>query len=77
MSLKALEFAEDDGRMHAVYCLRGEDVALYGDERRMGAGKSPDVDRFKVRFRILRAGRAGEDEGRWGKDGHEAVELLQ
>lgn len=50
MLLKALEFSEDDGRMYAAYCLRGEDVALYADERRMGAGNSPDVDMFKVRL---------------------------
>lgn len=69
--------------MHSDYCLRGEDVVAYTDERQMRAGNSPEVDRVRVRFRVLRAteggmeGRAGEDEGHWAKGGGEAVELLQ
>ena len=43
--LRASElFAEDDGRVHAVYCLRGGDLAFYAGERQVEGESSPDVD---------------------------------
>ena len=39
--LRASElFVEDDGRVHAVYGLRGGDVAFYAGERQMEGGSS-------------------------------------
>ena len=50
--LRASElFAEDDGRVHALYCLRGEDVAFYVGERQVEGGSSPEVGTVEVRFR--------------------------
>lgn len=43
-------FAGDDGRVHAVYYLRGEGVAFHAGERQEG-GNSPEVDTVEVRFR--------------------------
>ena len=49
--LRASElFVEDDGRVHAVYCLR-ENVAFYAGERQVEGGSSPEVDTVVVRFR--------------------------
>ena len=33
-------FAEDDGSIHTVYCLRGGDVAFYASERQVEGGRS-------------------------------------
>ena len=70
-------FAEDDGRVHAVYYLRGGDVAFYAGDRQVEGGSSPGVDTEEVRFTGFRSdqgGSAGEEDGsKWG----EAVELLQ
>ena len=50
--LRASElFAEDDGRVHAVYGLSGGDVAFYEGERQVKEGRSPEVDTVEVRFR--------------------------
>lgn len=52
-------FAEDDGRVHVAYCLRGEGMVCYTSERQMEGGKSPEeytVDGD--------GGRAGKDEWR-------------
>ena len=60
--LRASElFAEDDGRVHAVYCLRGGDVVFYAGERQVEGGKSPWIDKVEVRFR----GSKGLEEGRF------------
>ena len=37
-------FAEDDGSVHAVYGLRGGDVAFYVAERQVEEGSSPEVN---------------------------------
>ena len=44
-------FAEDDGSMHIVYCLRGGDVAFYAGERQVEGGSIPGRDTMEVRFR--------------------------
>ena len=60
--LRASElYAEDDGKVHAVYCLRGRDVAFFVGERQVKAGDSPGVDTVEVRFK----GSKG-DQGRKG-----------
>ena len=61
--LKASElFAEDDdGRVHAVYCLRGGDAAFYADERLVEGGNVPGVDTVEGRFRS-----SNGDQGRNG-----------
>ena len=43
-------FAEDDGKVHATYSLRGEDVSFYAGKRQVGGGNSPGVDTVEVRF---------------------------
>lgn len=48
---KAELFAEDDGRVHAVNCLRGEDKAFYAGESLAERGSSSGVDTVEVRFR--------------------------
>ena len=55
-------FAEDDGSVHAVYGLRGGDVAFYEGEWQVEEGSSPEVDTVEVRFR----GSKG-DQGRRGR----------
>ena len=81
--LRASElYAEDDGKVYAVNCLKGRDVAFFAGERQIMAGDSPGVDTVEVRFR----GSKG-DQGRKGAvlvrtkgdggGGGEAVELLQ
>ena len=37
-------FPEDDSRVHAVYCIRGKDVAFYAGKRQMRRGNSTEVD---------------------------------
>ena len=50
--LRASElFAEDDGRVHAVYCFRGGDVAFHSGERQVEKRSSPEVNTVEVRFR--------------------------
>ena len=50
--LRASElFAEDDGRVHAVYCLRGGVVAFYAGERQVEGGSSPGIGWVVVHFR--------------------------
>ena len=44
-------FAEDDGSIHAVYCLRGGDVAFNTSERQVEGGRSPEVDTVGVNVR--------------------------
>ena len=52
LPLRATElFAVDDGRVHAVYCLRGGDVTFYAGERQVEGGSSPGIDKVEVRFR--------------------------
>jgi len=52
MSLPLSElFAEGDGRVHAVYCLRGGDVAFYAGECQVKRGNSPKGDMVEVHFR--------------------------
>ena len=81
--LRASElFAEDDGSVHAVYCLSGGDVAFYAGERQVEGGSSTGIDKVEVRFR----GSKG-DQGRRGAvlvrtkgdrgTGGETVELMQ
>ena len=43
--------AGDDGSVHAVYCLRGGDVAFYAVEWQVEGGSSPEIDTVEVRFR--------------------------
>ena len=43
-------FPEDDGSVHAVYDLRGGDVAFYEGERQVEEGSNPKVDTVEVRF---------------------------
>ena len=75
-------FAEDDGRVRTVYCLRGEDVAFYTGERQVEGRSSPEKDTLEVCFRRSKGdqGRRGAvlvrtrgDRGRWS----ETVELIQ
>lgn len=50
MLLSALEvFKEDDGRIHAMYCLRG-DVAFFAGEWQMEPGNSPEVNAIEAKF---------------------------
>lgn len=44
-------FAEDDGRVHALYCVRGGDVTFYAGERQKEGGSSLGIDTVDVRFR--------------------------
>ena len=37
-------FPENDGRMHAVYCLRGGDVGFWADECQWQRENSPEMD---------------------------------
>ena len=81
--LRASEvFAEDDGRVHAVYCLRGGDVAFYAGERQVEEGSSPGIDKMEVRLggskgdqgrKVAVLVRARDDRGTRG----ETVELMQ
>ena len=55
--LRASEvFAEDDGSVHAVYCLRGGNLAFYAGERLVVRGSSPVVNTAEVRFRRSKRG---------------------
>lgn len=75
-------FAEDNGRVHTVYCSREKYVAFYAGKRQVKGEDSLEVDAVKVRVR----GSTG-DQGRKGAvlvrmkgkrdKGGEAVELLQ
>ena len=50
--LRASElFAEDDGSVHAVYGLRGGDLAFYAGKQQVEGGRSPGIDTAKVRLR--------------------------
>ena len=75
-------FAEDDGRVHAVYGLRGGGVAFYAGERQVEGGGSPKVDTMEVRFGGSKGdqGRRGavlvRTRGNRGTEG-ETVELMQ
>ena len=52
MLLSASElFAEDEGGVHAVYCIKREDDAFYAGERQVEGGRSPGVDTAEVKFR--------------------------
>lgn len=44
---------EDDSRAHAVYCLRGEDVAFYAGECQVEeeGNNNPEVNAVEMRFR--------------------------
>lgn len=74
-------FTEDDGRVRAGYCLRGEDVAFLVGERQVEGGNSPG-NTIKVQF----TGSKGDQGGKMavllrmkgvGDKGCETVELLQ
>ena len=75
-------FAEDDGRVRTVYCLRGEDVAFYTGERKVEGGERPGDRHGGVTFqRIKRLSRSKKavlvrTRGDWGT-GRETVELMQ
>lgn len=45
------ELFAEDGRVHAVYCLRGEDAASRAGERQMGGGNILEMDTVEVRLR--------------------------
>ena len=55
-------FAEDDGSVHAVYCLGGGDVVFYPGERQVEGGSSPGVNTVEVRFTVLEAKRGSTDD---------------
>ena len=44
-------FAEENGSVHAVYCLRVEDVAFYAGERQVEGRSSSTVKTVEVRIR--------------------------
>lgn len=50
-------FAQDDGKVHAVYCLRGKEVEFYAGERQMEGENKPEVETVEVRFRGSRGER--------------------
>ena len=52
MLLKASElYAGDDGREHAVYCSRGEDVIFFTAERQKERVNSIELDKVEGRLR--------------------------
>ena len=62
MLLKASELYEgDDGRIHAVYCSRGEDVILFTAERQKERGNSLEHDTVEEELRGFKG-----DQGRKG-----------
>jgi len=61
MSKASELFSKNDGRVHAVYYLRGGHVAFYADEGQLAVGDSQEVDVIEVRFRVSKA-----DQGRKG-----------
>lgn len=49
MLLRASDtFAEDDGRVHAVHCLIGDNAAFYTGGRQVEGGSSPRVDFVQI-----------------------------
>ena len=81
--LRASElFAEGDGSVHAMYCLRGGEAAFYAGERQVEGGSIPEVDMVEVRSRRSKGnqGQKGAVLVRTkggGSKGGETVELLQ
>lgn len=52
--LRASElFSEDDGVMHAVYCLKGGYLAFYVGERKVEEGRRPGIATMEASFRGL------------------------
>lgn len=63
--LKEHEFIVEDGRVHAVYCLRGENTAFCAGEWKMGGRNSLEMDTVEVRLRCLKDDQ-NENRERWG-----------